>query len=217
MDGIGKRNFFHPFLDREREKIRQRGTKTSSILSDWEKDTESCGGKYLGSVDAGHHKTPFSKTEVFKRSPGPAAAVSPENFMCMLVAQSCPTLFNPMDCSLLGSSVHGILQARILQWVAILFSRGASQPKDWNCISCIAGGFFTIWATREAWELPRTVDSRAASQTLPGHSYLGFNQPARWHWCILKAENHCRREVKDFMSTNKDSCKCVVRKRLTVE
>ena len=60
--------------------------------------------------------------------------------------QSCPTLCNPMDCSLPGSSVHGILQVRILEWLAISFSRGASQPRDGNCISCIsftAGGFFT--------------------------------------------------------------------------
>ena len=46
------------------------------------------------------------------------------------VAQSCPTLCDPVDCSLLGSSVHGILQARILEWVAISFSRGSSRPRD---------------------------------------------------------------------------------------
>ena len=46
------------------------------------------------------------------------------------VAQSCPTLYNPMDCSLPGSSVHGIFQARILEWVAISFSRRSSQPRD---------------------------------------------------------------------------------------
>ena len=49
-----------------------------------------------------------------------------------------------------GSSVHGILQARILEWVAIPFSRGSSQPRDWTQISHIAGRSFTIWATREA-------------------------------------------------------------------
>ena len=51
-----------------------------------------------------------------------------------------------MDCSLPGSSVHGILQARILEWVAISFSRRSSQPRDWTCVSCIAGGFFTACA-----------------------------------------------------------------------
>ena len=51
--------------------------------------------------------------------------------------QSCLTLWNPIDCSLPGSSVHGILQARILEWVAILFSRGSSQPRDRTWVSWI--------------------------------------------------------------------------------
>ena len=50
--------------------------------------------------------------------------------LCVLDAQSCLTLCDSMDCSLPGSSVHGILQARILEWVAMPFSRGSSQPKD---------------------------------------------------------------------------------------
>ena len=67
-------------------------------------------------------------------------------------AQSCPTLCNPMDFSLPGSSVHGISQARILQWVAISSSRVSSWPRSWICVSCKTGRFFTIWATREALE-----------------------------------------------------------------
>ena len=67
-----------------------------------------------------------------------------------LVAQLCLTLSYPMDCSPPGSSVHGTLHVRILEWVAILFSRGSSWPRDWAWVSCIAGRFFTIWATREA-------------------------------------------------------------------
>ena len=66
------------------------------------------------------------------------------------VAQSCPTLFDPVDCSLPGSSVHGILQARILEWVAISFSRGSSWPRDQTQISHFAGRRFNLWATREA-------------------------------------------------------------------
>ena len=66
------------------------------------------------------------------------------------VAQSCPTLCDPIDSSRPGSSVHGIFQARILEWVAIFFSRGSSWPRDWIWLSCIRGRFFTIWATREA-------------------------------------------------------------------
>ena len=68
----------------------------------------------------------------------------------MLVTQSSPTLCDPMDCSPPGSSVHGILQTRILEWIAISFSRGSSWPKYRIQISCIAGGFFITWATRES-------------------------------------------------------------------
>ena len=59
-----------------------------------------------------------------------------------LVAQSCLTLGDPMDCSPQGSSVHGILQARILEWVAISFSRASSQPRNRTQASCIIGRFF---------------------------------------------------------------------------
>ena len=55
-----------------------------------------------------------------------------------------------MYCSLPGSSIHGVLQARVLEWVAIFFSRGRSQPRDWTQVSRIAGRRLTIWATREA-------------------------------------------------------------------
>ena len=67
----------------------------------------------------------------------------------VLVAQSCPSLWDPMDCSPPGSSGHWILQTRILEWVAIALSRGSSQPRDWTWVSYRAGGFFTIWASRE--------------------------------------------------------------------
>ena len=64
------------------------------------------------------------------------------------VSQSCLTLCNPMDCSLLGFSVHGIFQAIVLEWIAISFSRGPSQPRDWTRVSRIVDRRFTIWATR---------------------------------------------------------------------
>ena len=112
------------------------------------------------------------------------------SYSLCLVAQLCPTLWYPMDCSPPGSSVHedspgkntgvgchsfiqGIFLAqgskpdllhcrqilyhlshegslRMLEWVAYCFSRGTSQPRNWTRVSCIAGGFFTNWATREA-------------------------------------------------------------------
>ena len=83
--------------------------------------------------------------------------------------QSCPTLCNPMDCSLPDSSVHGILQARILEWATMASSRGSSQPRNQTCVSCsscITGGFFTtgeahiyvylcihVYINRYTWEI----------------------------------------------------------------
>ena len=64
-------------------------------------------------------------------------------------AQSCPTLCDPVDCSLPDSSVHGNFQARVLEWLAISFSRRPSWPRDWTQVSRIAGRRFTIWATRD--------------------------------------------------------------------
>ena len=74
------------------------------------------------------------------------------------VAQSCPTLRDSID-----YTVHGILQARILKWVVIPFSRGSSQPRDQTQVSRIAGGFFTSWATREA---PKWNKADLKGQTL---------------------------------------------------
>ena len=62
--------------------------------------------------------------------------------------------WDSLDCSPPGSSVHGISQARILEWVAISFSRGLSQPRDWTWVSWIAGRFFAIWATRKEPKCP---------------------------------------------------------------
>ena len=77
----------------------------------------------------------------------PVLSLQSLNEVKMRVTWSCPTLCNPMD-----YPVHGILQARILEWVAFPFSRGSSQPRDWTQVSCTAGRFFTSWATREAQE-----------------------------------------------------------------
>ena len=70
----------------------------------------------------------------------------PQHAHMLSRVQSCPTLFDPMDCSLPGSPVHRILQARTLEWVAISSSRGSSQPRDRTCVSrtpASAGSFFT--------------------------------------------------------------------------
>ena len=70
------------------------------------------------------------------------------------VPQSCLTLCNPVDSSPPGSSIHGIFQARILEWVAISFSERSSWPRDWTQVSRIVGGRFTVWATRENHQGP---------------------------------------------------------------
>ena len=73
---------------------------------------------------------------------------------CSLVAKLCPTSCDHMDCSLPGSSVHGISQARILEWAAISFSRGSSRPRDWTCMSCIGRWILHHWAW---WEEKMSV------------------------------------------------------------
>ena len=98
---------------------------------------------------------------------GPAPAVWLITTSCRMglkgkavVAQSCPALYNPMDCSPPGSSVHGILQARILEWIATPFSRRFSQPRDPYCRQILY-----IWATRKenarALELGQTPHEKA--------------------------------------------------------
>ena len=70
----------------------------------------------------------------------------------VLVTQLCLTLCDPMNCSPPGFSVHGIIQARILEWVVISFSRGSSQPRDRTHVSCIAGRFFTTLSYQSGWK-----------------------------------------------------------------
>ena len=72
-----------------------------------------------------------------------------------------------MDCSPPGSSIHGILQARILEWVAFPFSRGSSQPRNQTGVSCIAGRFFTVWATR----LKAQLSHRAKEEEVSSSTY----------------------------------------------
>ena len=77
-------------------------------------------------------------------------------YMCVLVSQSCLSLCSPTDCSLTGYSVHEILQARILEWLAFPSPEDLPETRDLTLVSCIAGIFFTDWATRKsiyiAWE-----------------------------------------------------------------
>ena len=97
------------------------------------------------------------------------------NLTCLFIVQSCLIHCDPMDCSLPGSSVHGIFQARILEWVAISYFRRSSRPRDWTHISwvfCIAGIFFTVWATREALDISKA--ELIISPFLPVYSSHGL-------------------------------------------
>ena len=79
----------------------------------------------------------------FKPLPDTSFTAVSVAFAIVQSLQSCPTRWDPRDCSPPGSSVHGIFQARILEWGAISFSRASSQHRNQTCVSCIAGGLFT--------------------------------------------------------------------------
>ena len=112
-----------------------------------------------------------------------------------LLAQSCLNLCDSMDCSLPGSSLHGILQARVLEWVAISFSKGSSRPRDWTRVSRIPGRRFNLWATREAHEEFSSVQFSLSLQPhglhharlpcpLPTSGAYSNSYSSSW-WCIL--------------------------------
>ena len=82
------------------------------------------------------------------------------------VAQLCVTLCDPMDCSLPGSSIHGIFQASVLEWVAISFSKESSRPRDETQVSCIVGRRFTVWA-RKGHKVGVWINLPNHYQTLP--------------------------------------------------
>ena len=93
------------------------------------------------------HTNPFLILEIFSNH---------TIIVLCLVAQSCLTLCDPTDCSPPGSSVHEIRQAKVLEWVAIPFSRGSSQPRDRTCASCLTDRFFNpcpTWKTLPFWDL----------------------------------------------------------------
>ena len=105
------------------------------------------------------------------------------NAVCVSVAQSC-LLCNPMDCNLPGASVQGILQARVLEWVAISFSRGSSWPRDQTHVSCIAGRFFISWPTREAPSIFRYYKN----SVLLGRKLRHTDPPTQASVCQSKVE-----------------------------
>ena len=109
-----------------------------------------------------------------------------------LVAQSCPTPCDPMDCSLSCSSDHGIFQARILEWVAIFFSRKSSQPRDWTWVSHSVGRCFTVWDTSSV-QFSHSVLSDSLRPHGLQHARLPCPSPtsrAYWNSCPLSQWCH---------------------------
>ena len=102
------------------------------------------------------------------------------------------TLCNPMDCSLPGSSIHGIFQARVLEWVAISFSRGSSRPRDRTQVSHIEGRHFTHWANQES---PRRSFNYHVSP-------LDFSQTSAPHLPIVKWQILCPTPCHLFLGNN---------------
>ena len=107
----------------------------------------------------------------------------------VLIAQSCSTLCDSMDCGLPGFSVHGILQARILDWVAIFFSRWPSPLRDQTHVSRTAGRGFKIWATREAWySLPLQMfplSEKSLPSLLSGKLLFITEAQLKYHYLVV--------------------------------
>ena len=107
------------------------------------------------------------------------------NLVLVLVAQSCPTLWYPIDWDPPGSPVHGILQAKILEWVVISFSKGSCWPGDRTQVTCTAGRFFTVWATREAHDKTRQCIKKQRhyfANKGPYSKTYGFSISHVWMW-----------------------------------
>ena len=125
----------------------------------------------------------------------------------MLVTQSCLTLCDPVDCSPPGSSVHGILQARVLEWVAIFFSRGYSQARDQTQLSHTAGRLFNHWATREALAMQKN-----------NYIFIPCPEDPRWASKMLAYSERC--QIHDLwrrfnfrtrdQAWSLNNCKCYV-------
>ena len=97
------------------------------------------------------------------------------------VAQLCLTLCDPMDYSPPGSSIHGIFQVRLLEWVAISFCRGSSWPRDWNWVSHITDRHFTVWTTREASYITKRLIQILPSTLRFFESYMMLSKtPSAW-------------------------------------
>ena len=127
--------------------------KEETLIKVYELHRPGKGGVACRSAPTPEWWTPQSKARFSKQKykvPSWTWTLDTQGIICLWKLLSRVRLCNPMDWSLPGSSVHGIIQDRKLEWVNVPFSRGSSQPRNWTQVSHIAGRFFTVWDTREA-------------------------------------------------------------------
>ena len=115
----------------------------------------------------------------------------------MKVTQSCPTLSDPVDCSF---SVHGVFQARLLEWVAVPFSRGSSQPRGGPQVSLTEGRFFTIWAPREAHGYESWTIKKAKHQRIDVFELWCWRQLLRVFWTAARLNQSILKEINSEYS-----------------
>ena len=136
--------------------------------------------------------------------------ISSANYQLLkvLVAPSCLTLCDPMDYSPPGSSVRGILQARILEQVAIPFRRESSRTRGQTQVSCIADRFFTDWVTREALPIVKTLenDDQAYITSVEWKTFwkLSVTGQSQMHFHLLMDPNGLTQGSTDVLSKTKD-------------
>ena len=111
--------------------------------------------------------------------------------MCAKLLQSCPTLCNPIDYSPPGSTVHRILQARILGWVALSSSRGSSRPRDWTWVSCISFFAATAKSLQLCLTLCNPIDGSPPASPIPG-----ILQARTLEWVVISFSNAWKWKVK---------------------
>ena len=155
--------------------------------------TEEPGGlQSMGSLGVGHDwvSNTLRQTQLYLLS----QCFSKVSELQVLVTQLCLTVCDPMDYSPPGFSVHGILQARILEWVAIPFSRGSSLCRDQTQVSCIAGRCFTVWAPgkSETALLLRSENLREINWWAHGHRVSQWNVSGinLFIWLLVQGSTH---------------------------
>ena len=164
----------------ESQSVRGRGWSERLGAHPWPRQLEDGGGEGEGLSE---EVWPWAEEGVVNNSsksflcPDLASRLAPERD-AQEQAQLCLTLCDPMDCTPPGSCVHGILQARRLEWVAMPSSRGSSRPRDRTHVSCIAGGFFT---TAPPWQVPPNQELSGNRKT-EGHTDVGSNSTRGVHW-----------------------------------